>query len=532
MDRENSTASYIRGFDRAEGSVQHATTPMAQTFAVQLLRNTSRKNAPWQIAMGLALGLSLAMLPFGSLLFVVAVVALWCLPIHLVAAFTTAALVATVLHTLELRQPLEAAAQPLGAWALQQPTLSDFWMRWESIPFAPWLELHNTQINGCLLIAAIVWLPTFVVLHPILRRFVFAVDYHTFMAARSRADAAAIEAAAVEEIDSQPNSASMLDLEPGLDELQILDLSPLMSIEKNADQEQRRAFEEVAFSANEPSKFESSESLDEQLDESLDMQLDELDGLLAERRAEQDEPLQTDELIARAAEVAELVDDILASYDDLESVEHPQPRARNSRIERIDAPETLDSIRARIDTATAHLDSLDETISPELIPPESIELDTLSEDNATNLSSSDASPETASPELVSPAPATPDLNTLRRPVPDSAANETLIEIVRLDSQESNSLLSTNLPSDKKLPVGKTPELSGVTPAGVMGRPASAADSSAPFYLSSASNQPVAAAKLASESPVQARPLPPVAMHPHDETLHYLLSHLREINDKG
>ncbi len=114
---------------------------MRKTLA-SVLRKTSSRSRPWQIALGVSLGV-IAGCAFHSPVLMVAclAIAFW-LPVHAIACLTatvaSAAIVALLVPQLGT----------LGEWSLTHPGLAGLWQRIDSLPLVPWLGLHNTVING------------------------------------------------------------------------------------------------------------------------------------------------------------------------------------------------------------------------------------------------------------------------------------------------------------------------------------------------------------------------------------------------
>lgn len=130
----------------------------------RLLRMTSSRQRPWQLSAAVAMGVACGLLPKSGLLFFVALGCCYLLPIHLVLAVVTCAAVSL------LAPYVESSAGRLGLWSLTDPRLLNLWTRIEAYPLVPWLGLHNSVIHGSLLMAASQLLPTFVLTLPLARR--------------------------------------------------------------------------------------------------------------------------------------------------------------------------------------------------------------------------------------------------------------------------------------------------------------------------------------------------------------------------
>ncbi len=119
---------------------------LGSTLLSRFVRSSSSHHRPWHIAMAVTVGVLLGILPKTSFLFVVAGIICVLIPAHLPLLALTAVLIS-------FASPLlQSTLGRIGLWSLTHPNLSAFWMRLDSMPLVPWLGLHNTIINGSLLV--------------------------------------------------------------------------------------------------------------------------------------------------------------------------------------------------------------------------------------------------------------------------------------------------------------------------------------------------------------------------------------------
>ena len=118
---------------------------LGSTLISRLVHNTSSHSRPWQIALAVTAGLLLGILPKISLLFWLVGVICVVLPAHLPLLMLTAILIS-------FASPLlESTVGQMGLWSLTHPQLSAYWLRLDSLPWVPWLGIHNSVVHGCLL---------------------------------------------------------------------------------------------------------------------------------------------------------------------------------------------------------------------------------------------------------------------------------------------------------------------------------------------------------------------------------------------
>lgn len=126
-----------------------------------LLRRTSSCHQPWQLSTALALGVVCGLLPKFSLLFCAIAVVCCCLPIHLPLAAATCFMLSFAVG------PLTQTAGRAGLWSLAHSGLSDMWSSLDSLPWLTWVGLNNTVVHGSLLIGLGLALPIFLLTRPL-----------------------------------------------------------------------------------------------------------------------------------------------------------------------------------------------------------------------------------------------------------------------------------------------------------------------------------------------------------------------------
>jgi len=116
------------------------------TLICQFVRSSSSHHRPWQIALGITIGLLIGLLPKTTALFAVVGILGFFMPVHLPLLALTAFVVtfATPL--------LEAPLGQLGLWSLTHPRTATFWFKLDRFPLIPWLGIHNSVVHGSLML--------------------------------------------------------------------------------------------------------------------------------------------------------------------------------------------------------------------------------------------------------------------------------------------------------------------------------------------------------------------------------------------
>ena len=117
---------------------------LGSTLSCRIVQSTSSHHRPWQIALAVTAGMLLGILPKFSLLFLIVGIICFVIPAHLPLLVVTAILIS---FTSPL---LESTLGRIGLWSLTHPQLAAYWMRLDSLPWVPWLGIHNTVEHGSL----------------------------------------------------------------------------------------------------------------------------------------------------------------------------------------------------------------------------------------------------------------------------------------------------------------------------------------------------------------------------------------------
>ena len=122
----------------------------------QFVRSSSSRHKPWQVALAITVGLLLGIIPKTTALFAMLCLVSFLAPIHLPI------LVLFAIATSCVAPLLETPLAHLGYWSLTHPKLVAFWFRIDTLPFAPWMGIHNTVVHGSLVLWSCLAAPVFV----------------------------------------------------------------------------------------------------------------------------------------------------------------------------------------------------------------------------------------------------------------------------------------------------------------------------------------------------------------------------------
>lgn len=129
-----------------------------------LLRIFSQERTPRQLAMGIALGVVIGLLPKGNLIAVSLTVVLFSLRVNLGSGLTTVFLVS-------LAHPLIAPiAHEFGLRALRNPRVYSFLSHIYQYPLVPWTALNHSVVIGSLLLGVAMFYPSYHVSLQVLTR--------------------------------------------------------------------------------------------------------------------------------------------------------------------------------------------------------------------------------------------------------------------------------------------------------------------------------------------------------------------------
>ncbi|MCA9132627.1 MAG: TIGR03546 family protein, partial [Planctomycetales bacterium] len=295
-----------------------------------LLRTTSSRHQPRQVALAIALGVLCGLLPKASLLFVTLACSCYCLPIHLPLA------VVTCLATSLAVPSLEPSVGRLGLWSLSHPQLSQFWLRLDASPLVPWLRLHNTVMHGSLLLGLALLPPIYLITLPLARRLSllddqrltsfdphFASEVKPQVASRREETLAAPVAPLISysPIDELWAGQAQDEVPLGEGKREPLPASAVARLTKKCAVEKYPAansfaeadpIEKITAGAGCPV---NSETRDSSFAASVAASVEQLEMLLEDCRSERSAALDSGQIAHRASQLADLVGDLLATCD-------------------------------------------------------------------------------------------------------------------------------------------------------------------------------------------------------------------------
>ena len=122
------------------------------------------ESAPRQVAVAIALGIAVGLIPKGNLLAVGLAILLFALRVNLASGLATAALF-TWVGTL-----LDPSFHLLGRGVLTAPLLQPVFTWCYQLPLVPWTGFNNTVVAGSAIVAAIQAYPTYRLAKPFFER--------------------------------------------------------------------------------------------------------------------------------------------------------------------------------------------------------------------------------------------------------------------------------------------------------------------------------------------------------------------------
>lgn len=128
---------------------------MIVTWIARLIASLNANRRPGEIAAGIAMGVWLALLPAGNLLWVA---------LFLITIFVKLNL-AIELLILAVLSPLSGLADGqlhfIGSAVLTAETLHEFFTGLYNVPLVPFTRFNNTVVMGALIAGAVLWIPVF-----------------------------------------------------------------------------------------------------------------------------------------------------------------------------------------------------------------------------------------------------------------------------------------------------------------------------------------------------------------------------------
>lgn len=270
----------------------------------QLIEATSSKKKNWQLASAIALGVLCGLLPFTSLLPAALLVTAFFIPFHVTLFIATA--VAAAFCSAQIHALLAL----VGEWSLTSPQILQTVSQINQITLAPWLQLNNTVVHGALVVGLIQLLPTYI----LVRTYCFL-----FRPSRVRAD-----------------QARQTEIAP---EISYVDVGSEV-FEEVQETDMEFSVQSVSSDHTDAPVTDDGESVES------NASITRVESFLSEIRTDS-ESTDTKSIAERAAELAELVDEML---DDLEATE---ASATSNAITRQDAahPQVATAKLKRFDDA-------------------------------------------------------------------------------------------------------------------------------------------------------------------------------------
>ena len=131
---------------------------------LSLRRVVCSKHSARQLALGLACGLILGLVPKGNLMAVLVTSMLLATRMSVVMGMVSATFVSLVAP---LCDPL---THRLGEYALTHSALAPLWSSLSRLPFAAWTSFNNTVVMGSLLLGVALFYPTYRLSLPLMKR--------------------------------------------------------------------------------------------------------------------------------------------------------------------------------------------------------------------------------------------------------------------------------------------------------------------------------------------------------------------------
>lgn len=130
---------------------------MIVTWIARLIASLNANRRPGEIAAGIAMGVWLALLPAGNLLWV----ALFLVTVFLKLNLAIELLILAVLSP--VAGLVDGQLHLLGSAVLMAEGLASFFTELYNLPVVPFTRFNNTVVMGALLAGAVLWIPIFFV---------------------------------------------------------------------------------------------------------------------------------------------------------------------------------------------------------------------------------------------------------------------------------------------------------------------------------------------------------------------------------
>ncbi len=136
-----------------------------------VLRGTSMHRQPSAIALAIAFGLAIGMMPKDNLMVVVLVAAACFLQMNYLLAIAISLVLFFTIPTRDGVPWTDGATHIIGKWMLEAPLLQSLWGRIAQLPILPWLRWNNSVVLGSVGVGLASFLPMYFASAIVTRRF-------------------------------------------------------------------------------------------------------------------------------------------------------------------------------------------------------------------------------------------------------------------------------------------------------------------------------------------------------------------------
>lgn len=130
-----------------------------------LVRALIADNSPQQMALGLALGLMIGLVPKGNLIAISLMLVLSAVRVNLGVGMLTA------FCTSWLGILVDPLTDQIGRFLLRHDALQPFWTELYSLPVLPWTKFNNTVVLGSFVLGLILFVPAWRISLPLFRKY-------------------------------------------------------------------------------------------------------------------------------------------------------------------------------------------------------------------------------------------------------------------------------------------------------------------------------------------------------------------------
>lgn len=122
-------------------------------------------NSPSQMALGLALGVMIGLIPKGNLIAITLMIVLGALRVNLGVGVLTAFCVSW------MGIFFDPWTHKVGLYLLNHEKLVPYWTELFNLPVAPWTKFNNTVVLGSTCVSAVLLLPIYLISYPVFARY-------------------------------------------------------------------------------------------------------------------------------------------------------------------------------------------------------------------------------------------------------------------------------------------------------------------------------------------------------------------------